>query len=270
MNLLNFVKNECIATGVSVSNKTECLQKVAQLAKKSSVLKNISEKEIFEALQNREELGSTGFENGIAIPHCRLENVEEFVVGFITIPDGIDFAALDGKKTNLIPFIIAPQSKSNEHVRLLSAISNILRMPDARKEMLAAASPEVLFESFLRLNCDKAETNKVGEQSLFNITITNEDIFQNILQVITAMEPVSLSIIEAKQASEYLAKMPIFAGFWNERESTTNKIIIAQIDKRLTNETIRRLEDITGKLDECSEVAVCVQEIFYSAGRLQS
>ena len=97
MNLLNFVKNECIATGVSVSNKTECLQKVAQLAKKSSVLKNISEKEIFEALQNREELGSTGFENGIAIPHCRLENVEEFVVGFITIPDGIDFAALVDK-----------------------------------------------------------------------------------------------------------------------------------------------------------------------------
>ena len=50
----------------------------------------------------------------------------------------------------------------------------------------------------------------------------------------------------------------------------TNKMIIAQIDKRLTNETIRRVEDVTGKLDQCSEVAVCIQEIFYSAGNIQA
>jgi len=270
MDLLNLVKNECTTTGASIKSKTECLQKVAELAKKSPALKNISEAEIFEALQAREKLGSTGFENGIAIPHCRMEDMEEFVVGIITIPEGIDFDALDGEKSNLILFIIAPQSKTNEHVRLLSTISNILRIADARKEMLAATSPEALLESFLRFNRDEADGKKMGEQSLFHITITNEDLFQNILQVVTAMEPASLSIIEAKQASEYLAKMPIFAGFWNDREDVTNKIIIAQIDKRLTNETIRRLEDATGKLDECTEVAVCVQDIFYSAGRLQA
>jgi len=270
MDLINLVKVECTVTDASVSNKTECLQKVAQLAKTSSVLKNISETEILEALQKREDLGSTGFENGIAIPHCRLENVDEFVVGIMTIPEGIDFDALDGEKSNLIIFIVAPQSKTTEHVRLLSTISNILRIPEARKEMLAATAPETLLESFLRFNRNEADGKKMGSQSLFHITITNEDLFQNILQVVTAMEPVSLSIIEAKQASEYLAQMPIFAGFWNERESITNKIIIAQIDKPLTNETIRRLEDVTGKLDDCSEVAVCVQEISYSAGHLQA
>lgn len=270
MDLLNLVKSECTATDVSVSNKTECLQKVAQLAKQSAILENISETDLLEALQNREKLGSTGFENGIAIPHCRLDNVNEFVVGIITIPDGIDFDALDGEKSNLILFIIGPQSKTNEHVRLLSTLSNIVRIPEARKEMLAATSPETLLESFLRFNRDEADGTKMGAQSLFHITITNEDLFQNILQVVTAMEPASLSIIEAKHASEYLAKMPIFAGFWNERESISNKIIIAQIDKHLTNETIRRLEDVTGPLEDCSEVAVCVQEIFYSVGRLQA
>ncbi len=268
MDILDLVKNECTATDASVSNKTECLQKVAQLAKKSSVLKNISETEIFEALQAREKLCSTGFENGIAIPHCRLENADEFVVGILTIPEGIDFDALDGKKSNLILFIIAPQSKTNEHVRLLSTISNILRISEARQAMLSATSPETLLESFMRFNRDEADGKKKGAQNLFHITITNDDLFQNILQVVTAMEPASLSIIEAKPSSEYLAQIPIFAGFWNERESVTNKIIIAQIDKRLTNETIRRLEDVTGKLDDCSEVAICVQEIFYSAGRL--
>ena len=180
------------------------------------------------------------------------------------------FDALDGEKSNLILFIIAPQSKSNEHVRLLSTLSNILRISDARKEMLSATSSEALLESFLRFNRDETDANKVGEKSLFHITITNDDLFQNILQVVTAMEPASLSIIEAKQASEYLAKLPIFAGFWNDIDSVSNKIIIAQIDKALTNETIRRLEDVTGKLDECTDVSISVQDVFYSAGRLQS
>ena len=270
MDLLNLVKNECTATGASIKSKTECLKKVAQLAKKSSILANIPEAEIFEALQAREKLGSTGFENGVAIPHCRMENVEEFVIGIITIPEGIDFEALDGEKSNLILFIIAPQSKTNEHVRLLSTISNILRIKDARKEILSATSSEVLLESFLRYNRDEVDINKTGERNLFHITITNDDLFQNILQVVTSMEPASLSVIEAKQASEYLAKLPIFAGFWNDIESASNKIIIAQVDKALTNETIRRIEDVTGNLNECSEVSISVQEIFYSAGRLQS
>lgn len=270
MDLLNLVKIECIATAVSASSKLECLHNIARLAKKSSPLSNISETEIFEALEQREDLGSTGFENGIAIPHCRLENINEFVVGIMTLPDGIEFDALDGKKTNIVLFIIAPQSQTNAHVRLLSTISNILRIPEARSEILAAKSPEALQESFLRFNRDETDAKKVGEKSLFHITITNDDLFQNILQVVTAMEPASLSIIEAKQASEYLSKMPMFAGFWNEIESVSNKIIIAQIDKAMTNETIRRLEDVTGKLDECTEVSISVQEIFYSAGRLQS
>jgi len=270
MDLLNFVKVECIATEASASSKTECLRNIAQLAKRSSTLSAISETEIFEALEKREALGSTGFENGIAIPHCRLENINEFVVGMTTLPDGVDFNALDGENSNIILFIIAPQNQTNEHVRLLSTISNILRIPEARSEILAAKSAEALQESFLRFNRDETDASKVGEKCLFQITITNEDLFQTILQVVTAMEPASLSIIEAKQASEYLSKMPIFAGFWNEIDSVSNRIIIAQIDKALTNETIRRLEDVTGKLDACTGVAVCVQDIFYSVGRLQS
>jgi PTS system nitrogen regulatory IIA component len=270
MDLQNYTKIECVEAGVTVSDKTECLRQATKLAKNSSILKNVTEAEIFEALQAREKIGSTGFENGVAIPHCRLKNTTEFVMGIISIPDGVDFDSLDGEKSNLIIFIIAPQSKTNKHVRLLSAISNILRIPDARKAMLVAKTPQTLLENFLRFNRDELNPDKMGEQSLFHITITSESIFQDILPVITAMAPSSLSIVEARQESEYLSKMPIFAGFWNDRESLTSKIIIAQIDKCLANETIRRLEDITGELDKCSEVSVCVQDVFYSSGRLQS
>lgn len=266
--LAELVKSECVAAGLELSNKDACLRKVAQLAKQSPQLKEIAEADILSGLRKREEMCSTGFGEGIAIPHCRLPGVTEFVVGLISVPAGVEFDSLDNAPTHLIVFIVAPESEANEHISILSAISRILRIADARREMQSATSPQLLLESFLRYERDDATA--VGNRHLFHITILNDDYFRDILQLLTAMEPASLAIIEAKQASEYLSKMPLFAGFWNDREMDTGRVIIAQIDKRLTNETIRSIEDVVGKLDDSTEVSVCIQDIFYSAGRLNA
>ena len=268
MKLVDLVKSECVAAGLELSSKDACLRKIAQLAKQAPQLKQIDESDILSGLQQREQVGSTGFGQGIAIPHCRLPGVTEFVVGLISIPAGVEFDSMDGEKARLIVFIVAPESEANEHVSILSAISRILRIADARREMASATSPQLLLESFLRYERDDATV--AGSRHLFHITVLNDDKFRDILQLLTAMEPASLAIIEAKQASEYLSKMPLFAGFWNDREMDTGRVIIAQIDKRLTNETIRSIEDVVGKLDDSTEVSVCIQDIFYSAGRLNA
>ncbi len=195
-----------------------------------------------------------------------MPGVKDFVVGVITVPAGVEFDSLDGKETNLLVFIVAPESEANEHVRLLSTVSGILRIADARTEMLADSSPESLRESFLRYGRDDVQSNKDEERCLFHVTIMNDDLFKDILQAVMAMDPVSVSVVDVKQSSEYLSKMPLFAGFWSDREENTGRIIIAQIVKHLTNETIRRIEDVTGKLDDSTEVSVSVQSLFYSAG----
>jgi PTS system nitrogen regulatory IIA component len=61
-------------------------------------------------LQQRERIGTTGFGGGIAIPHCSLDDIEEFVVGLLIVSDGVDFESLDGKKTTTFFFIIGPKS----------------------------------------------------------------------------------------------------------------------------------------------------------------
>ena len=99
--------------------------------------------------------------------------------------------------------------------------------------------------------------------------MTNEDVFHELLQVLVSLEPATLTVVEATQASEYLAKIPIFAGFWSDREQQACRIIITQIEKRLTNEAIRRIEEITGSLNESSEVSVSIQDLFYSAGLIK-
>ena len=78
---------------------------IVQTARKCSILKNVSDEEILNGLQDRESLGSTGFGKGIAIPHCRLKSVSDFVVGIMTVPAGVDFEALDGEAVNFIIFI---------------------------------------------------------------------------------------------------------------------------------------------------------------------
>ena len=96
MNLINALRRECVQAGAGCGSADEVLAAIAKLAKQSPVLANMDETAILKGLADREELSSTGFGNGIAIPHCRLDGVEGFVVGILSVPGGADFAAMDG------------------------------------------------------------------------------------------------------------------------------------------------------------------------------
>ncbi len=169
MKIIDVFQKECVIAGTQFSDKVEALREIVQVAKKNPILKDIPDEEILAGLQERESLGSTGFGKGIAIPHCRLKSATDFVVGIITVPSGIDFEALDGEKVNLIIFIIAPEAKSNEHLKLLSAISQTLLIPGVVKEILAESTSEAVYESFLRYT--HAEIVSQGKQLKTNLNV---------------------------------------------------------------------------------------------------
>lgn len=270
MKIMDLLRSECVVHGLSLSGKQEALQKIVATAKKCSALRDVDEETILQGLQQREELGSTGFGKGIAIPHCRLPGLSEFVIGLLAIPSGVEFASLDNEDVKLIVFIIAPEKGTHEHVSVLSEISHTLRIPGATDEMASAMTSDALTESFLRHCRGDVDKRDHNSKNLFHVHVIDDDIFQDILQVLVAMEPTTLTVVEAKQASEYLAQTPMFAGFWSDRELHVCRIIVAKIEKRFTNETIRRIEEITGSLDERSEVSISIQDVFYSAGFLQA
>lgn len=270
MKLIDVLRKECVAVNVRLSDKTETLQEIARLAKKCSVLDSASEQEILDGLKARELLGSTGVGKAVAIPHCRLKSVKEFVVGMVTVPSGVDFDSPDGEKVRVIVFIVAPEIVSNQHVRLLSVISQTLLAPKALDRILASRTPEEVYDSFLR---DKdVEINDVQRvpKSLIHVFIQNEDVFRNIIQVLAGVESSSMFVIGAENAGVYLSKMPLFASFWYDKPSDFGRIIIAVVDKSLTNETLRRIESVAGDLNENVGVMVTVQEVFYMAGSLDT
>ncbi len=266
MKLSNALRSECIAIDVEISSKDESLRKIARVAKKSDVLAEITEEQIYNALLEREELGTTGFGGGIAIPHCRIDGISEFVIGIITIPKGVDFNSLDGEKVKIMVFIIAPAGKSNEHIRFLSKISHILSLPNAAEEIINSRSPEIAKENFLRHIVEEEEPTGRTERKLFHIFIQDDNIFRELLQVFSAFSSSSIFVIEAKNTREYLAKSHLFSAFWKDEKLYSSKIIIATVDKHLVNETIRQIERIVGVLEKCKNVLVIVQDTFFVAG----
>ncbi len=268
MNLIHILRRECVQAGAEYASKDEVLGAIAKLAKQSAMLDNIDEAAILKGLADREALSTTGFGNGIAIPHCRLDGVEDFVVGILSVPSGADFSAMDDQLVKLFVFIVAPTSGSNEHIKILSAISQVLNVPEHVEEMLAASAAEVLAESFLRHVRDEADSRQHDNKTLFRVQIQDEDLFHNVLKIFAGFNSTTVMVSEAEAASNYIQKMPLFAGFWSDKHTEFCKVILATVDKRDTNETIRRIEQEVGSLDERDDILLTVQELFYCAGSL--
>ncbi|MCF7790993.1 MAG: PTS sugar transporter subunit IIA [Victivallales bacterium] len=267
---LNWINKDTVIQGARYKDKEEVLKAIASCAKKSPALKNIPENSLFSALKDRELLGTTGFGNGIAIPHCRLYGIKEFIVGIITSADGIDFESLDGKPVHLFVFIIAPEHETNQHIRLLSAISRVCQNQNAVNEIVNQKSSDEIINTFSGYLNEKIDIKEKQKRFLFNICTGNIEFFQEILQIFTGMNNSSVYIYDARQPREYLSEMPLFMGFWGDTVENPWQCISATIEEPIVNDTIRKIENITGNLEVREDISVTVTELYYSSGIIKT
>lgn len=268
MDLSKTLCEKCILLNAECSDKEAILRKIAGLATQHPAIPAAKEDEIYAGLQAREALGSTGFGNGIAIPHCALEDLTDFAMGILTVPDGVDFEAIDGKKTRLYVFIIVPKSKRNLHIRLLSRVSNALRSSNNVRELLAAKDAAILRELFLRQTHVEIEPQKAKEHNLFQVVVQREELFQDILNIFAEVEGCSISVIDGNDASTYLYTQPLFSSFWSDKQKGFNRIIVAVVNKSISNEIIRKLNMILEDQEKPPGIAMIVQDVFYANGSL--
>ena len=271
MQVLSALSPNCMAAQVTLADKSDALRCVARLAKGADMLANVTEAEILAGLEQREMLGTTAFGGGIAIPHCRLDNVEGFVVGLITVPDGVAFDAADGEDVRLIASIIGHPRPSNEHVHILSGISQALMVPGAVDELLAAPTTEALLESMTRYVRDEPDVDdEHPERNLFHVFVQDESMFEDLLGILNGLGATSIVVVNAENAGVYLSRAPLFADMWATQPERFCQIIVATVSQSLTNEAIRRIERATGPLKDRQDVMVTVQNIFYAAGSVGS
>ena len=85
---------------------------------------------IFSALMAREQLGSTGLGNGIAIPHCRVSTCNKIIGALVTLKEPVDFDAIDGKPVDLLFVLIVPAVEHEEHIKVLAGLAELFNEED--------------------------------------------------------------------------------------------------------------------------------------------
>lgn len=157
MRIRELLKKEGIALGVKVDSKDTAIDYLIDLHAKSG---NITDKAEFKkGILAREESGSTGVGEGIAIPHSKNAAVKQPGLAAMTVPDGVDYDSLDGQPANLFFMIAAPEKGADVHLEVLSRLSMLLMDENFRAELLAAKNAD----QFLDI-CSKYEMEKFADE----------------------------------------------------------------------------------------------------------
>lgn len=98
-------------------------------------------------LMEREVLGTTGIGDGVAIPHGKMENLEQIVIVVGRSLKGVNFEALDFKPCHIIFLVMAPEHVAGLHLRILAHISRLLSNETFRREFMAAESLDELWKT---------------------------------------------------------------------------------------------------------------------------
>ncbi len=139
MKISDLMPADSILLSVKVKNKRQLLQDLAQLA--ASVTK-INDRTIFDTILERENLGSTGFGGGTALPHGRLAELDKVYVFCAKLSAPIDFDAIDGKPVDIVFLLLSPESSGADHLTALAQISRILKNNNLVDKLRKAESKE--------------------------------------------------------------------------------------------------------------------------------
>lgn len=129
------------------SSKRQALHAVAAVA---SQCLGIDEARIFDALMERETLGSTGLGSGVAVPHARLNGLDSVRAVFVRLDTPVTYDAVDDRPVDLIFALFAPPSSGADHLRALAAASRALRSPELREQLRQARTADAVHALFVR------------------------------------------------------------------------------------------------------------------------
>ena len=147
MRITDLLKKEAIITGGQAASKEEAIDALIALHEKAG---NLADKEAYrQGILKREEEGTTAVGEGIAIPHAKSDAVKQAGLAAMTVPEGVDYQAPDGKPSNIL-FMIAAPSDGELHLEVLSRLMTLLMDLELRDQLLEAETPEVFIKAIDR------------------------------------------------------------------------------------------------------------------------
>lgn len=142
MNIADIISKSAVLDHVQASGKRELIQ---SLAEKISDFSGLDERVIFDAVWERENLGSTGYGEGVAFPHARIEGLDKVCGMFARLDEPVDFDSLDNKPVDLVFLLISPENSGADHLTALAALSRILKTEGSCEKLRKARSIDEIY-----------------------------------------------------------------------------------------------------------------------------
>lgn len=127
-NLSDYLSEPLISLQQDLNSKKRLLEEMANLLASDPAV-NLSTKEVFSLLLDREKMGNTGIGEGVALPHSRCANTSKAVLAIISLSSPIDYDSIDKQPVRLAFGLIVPQDANDQHLSILSQIAKIVRVP---------------------------------------------------------------------------------------------------------------------------------------------
>jgi len=121
--IINFLTEDSIIMNCQSKSQKNALEVISN---KMAELTSTNKDEIFQKLYEREKLGTTAFGNGIAIPHARIEGIQNAKIIMLKLTEAIDFNSIDNSKVDIVMSLFVPNDNNKMHIELLSKIASLL------------------------------------------------------------------------------------------------------------------------------------------------
>ena len=239
MKIADLLAKESIDLQAKVGSKAEALEHLVALMAKSGKLAD--EAEYKRCVLAREEEGSTGIGEGIAIPHAKTNAVKAPGLAAMIVSEGVDFASLDDQPAKLFFMIAAPDTENNVHLDVLSRLSTLLMDEEFTTALYAAKSPK----EFLSI-IDKFEADKLAEEAEESAEQAAEAPAAEAERLVLAVTACPTGIAHTYMAAEALQNMAEKMGVTMKVETNGS----GGVKNKLTAEEIAAAEGIIVACDK--------------------
>jgi len=147
MLLEQIIKPDSVLCNAQARSKKHCLEILSELLVRS--VPGINSEDIFERLVERERLGCTSLDQGVAFPHCRVKGLDTTVAALIRLSEPIDFDSPDGELVDLVFGLMVPKEINESHQANICSIADLLGDRSLRQKMRDATSSNELYDSLI-------------------------------------------------------------------------------------------------------------------------
>ncbi len=148
--LAGFIAEDRVRVDVTVSSKKRLIEEVAELL--CTGAQELDRDTVYQILNDRERLGSTGIGEGIAIPHGRINGITQPIICALLLAQPLDFDSIDSRPVNCAIGLLVPADANQTHLQILAKLAGAFSQPDVRDSILGCSSSRELHQVLCRLD----------------------------------------------------------------------------------------------------------------------